>query len=43
MAKKWYKGQVLSSVPGTTEWYNVQYDRENDILSLNLLVYIDKR
>ena len=35
-------GQVLGLVPGTSDWYNVQYDGENDILSLNLLVDIDK-
>ena len=40
--EKWYKGQVLGLVPGTSEWYNVQYDGENEILSLNLLVDIDK-
>ena len=37
--EKWYKGQVLGLVPGTSDWYNV---RENEILSLNLLVDIDK-
>ena len=40
--EKWYKGQVLSLVPGTTDWYNVKYDGEDEILSLNLLVDIDK-
>ena len=40
--EKWYKGQVLSLVPATTEWYNVIYDGEDEILSLNLLVDIDK-
>ena len=40
--EKWYKGQVLGLVPGTSEWYNIQYDGENEILSLNLLVDIDK-
>ena len=29
-------------VPGTTDWYNVKYDGEDEILSLNLLVDIDK-
>ena len=38
----WYKGQVLNLVPGTTDWYNVKYDGEDEILSLNLLVDIDK-
>ena len=40
--EKWYKGQLLNLVPGTTDWYNVKYDREDEILSLNLLVDIDK-
>ena len=40
--EKWYKGQVLNLVPGTTDWYNVKYDGEDEILSLNLLVDIDK-
>ena len=40
--EKWYKGQVLGLVPGTTDWYNVKYDGEYEILSLNLLVDIDK-
>ena len=40
--EKWYKGQVLGLVPGTSDWYNVQYDGENEILSLNLLVDVDK-
>ena len=35
-------GQVLGLVPGTSDWYNVQYDGENEILSLNLLADIDK-
>ena len=25
-----------SSIPGTTEWFNVQYDGEQEVLSLNL-------
>ena len=28
---RWCKGKVLSLVPGTTEWYNVKYDGEDDI------------
>ena len=39
--EKWYKSQVLNLVPGTTDWCNVKYD-EDEILSLNLLVDIDK-
>ena len=26
--KQWYTGRILSVVPGTTEWFNVQYDGE---------------
>ena len=40
--ERWYKGRVLSLVPGTTEWYNVKYDEEDDILTLNLLLDIEK-
>ena len=40
--EKWYKGQVLNLFPGTTDWYNVKNDGEDEILSLNLLVDIDK-
>ena len=29
-------------MPGTTEWYNVKYDGEDDILTLNLLLDIEK-
>ena len=39
--EKWYKGQVLNLIPGTTDWYNVKYDGD-EILSLNLLFDIDK-
>lgn len=38
----WYKGQVLGLVPGTNDWFNVQYDGEDEILSLNLLEDVDK-
>ena len=38
----WYKGRVLSLVPGTTDWFNVKYDGEDNILSLNLLFDIEK-
>ena len=31
-----YFGKVLSKVAGTGEWYNVQYEGEDDILTLNL-------
>ena len=40
--EKWYKGQVLNLLPGTTDWYNVKNNGEDEILSLNLLVDIDK-
>ena len=33
---------MLNLVPGTTDWYNVKNDGEDEILSLNLLVDIDK-
>ena len=29
-------------VPGTTDWFNVKYDYEDIVLSLNLLVDIEK-
>ena len=38
----WYKGRVLSLVPGTTDWFNVEYDGEDNILSHNLLFDIEK-
>ena len=34
-------GRILSVVPGTTEWFNVQYDDEQEVLSLNLYTDID--
>ncbi|XP_065893139.1 uncharacterized protein [Dysidea avara] len=34
--EKWYCGEVLSKVIGTEEWYNVQYEGEEDVLTLNL-------
>ena len=37
-----YYGQVFSLVPGTTDWFNVIYDGEDTILSLNLFVDIEK-
>ena len=40
--ERWYKGRVLSLVPGTTEWYSVKYDGQYDILTLNLLLDIEK-
>ena len=29
-------------VPGTDDWYNVQYDNEDQVLSLNLLLDIEQ-
>ena len=40
--ERWYKGRVLSLVPGTTDWFNIKYDGEEDILTLNLLFDIEK-
>ena len=42
--ERWYKGRDLSLVPGTreSEWYNVKFDGEDDILTLNLLLDIEK-
>ena len=39
--KQWYTGHILSIVPGTTEWFNVQYDGEQEVLSLNLYTDIE--
>ena len=36
--ERWYTGQILSVVDGTNEWLNVQYDGEEDILTLNLRI-----
>ena len=34
--EQWYTGHILSAVEGSTEWFNVQYDGEEGILTLNL-------
>ena len=39
--EQWYFGEVLSKVAGTDEWYNVQYEGEDDVLTLNLHEEID--
>ena len=39
--EQWYFGEVLSKVAGTNEWYNVQYEGEDDVLTLNLHEDID--
>lgn len=33
---------TLDVVPGTDDWYNVQYDNEDQVLSLNLLFDIEQ-
>ena len=40
--EQWYYGNILSFVPGTNDWFNVQYDGEDVILSLNLFLDIEK-
>ena len=40
--EQWYYGNILSLVPGTNDWFNVQYDGEDVILSLNLFLDIQK-
>ena len=37
-----YYGHIVSLVPGTTGWFNAKYDNEDVVLSLNLLVDIEK-
>ena len=39
--EEWYAGRILSLVPGTIEWFNVQYDGEAEVLTLNLYSDID--
>jgi len=39
--EQWYFGEVLSKVAGTDEWYNVQYEGEDDIMTINLHEDID--
>ena len=34
--EQWYTGHILSAVEGSTDWFNVQYDGEEDTLTLNL-------
>ena len=40
--EKWYLGTILDVVAGTSDWYNVRYDDEEQVLSLNLLLDIEK-
>ena len=39
--ERWFTGQILSAVDGTNEWFNVQYDGEQEALTLNLYEDID--
>ena len=41
--KKWFYGTILDLVPGTMDWYNNKYDGEEDIISLNIQIDIEKR
>ena len=41
-AEHLYYGKILSIVPGTTDWFNVIYDGEDTVLSLNLFIDIDR-
>ena len=40
--EQWYSGTIRDVVPGTDDWYNVQYDNEDQVLSLNLLLDIEQ-
>ena len=40
--EKWYLGTILDIVAGTDDWYNVRCDDEEQVLSLNLLLDIEK-
>ena len=40
--EKWYYGTILNLVPGTKDWYNIKYDGEEEVLSLNILIDIEK-
>ena len=40
--EQWYLGIILDVVPGTDDCYNVQYDNEDQVLSLNLLLDIEQ-
>ena len=39
--EKWFYGTILDLVPGTMDWYNIKYDGEEDILSLNIQIDIE--
>ena len=40
--ERWYFGTILDLVPGTKDWYNIKYDDEEDVLSLNILLDIER-
>ena len=39
--EQWYTDCILSVVLDSTEWFNVQYDGEQEVLSLNFYTDID--
>ena len=36
------KGGILDLVSGTKDWYNIKYEDEEDVLSLNILLEIER-
>ena len=40
--KKWYLGTILDVAAGTDNWYKVKYDDKEQILSLDLLLDVEK-
>lgn len=38
----WFTGKVLSRVPGTEDWFNIIYDGEDQVVSLNITEDISK-
>ena len=41
-SKQLYYGKILSLVPGTIDWFNVLYDGEDLVVSINLLTDIER-
>ena len=41
-SEKWYFGTILSLIAGSSDWFNVSYDGAEEVLSLNLLLDIEK-
>ena len=37
--KRWYKGKVLNLIPGTTDWFNVKYNGEEDVFNTQFIVW----